>query len=740
MMKRFLLFATLCAASTCTSICARAGQVLPAQRLVWAHAMIVFPLDLDVVKPWLPEGYESAYPSYPLDARRNYPEGQRFAPDVRSAKAAGLNGFSVDIFQDGNAADGYLDAADQAGDFHIAACLDGVNETNAAAAIVKYCESASKHPSAAKVGAAFVIFTYGTGGSDQTPAMWQRVRAAVKARGYQIWLIPDLDKGGRSDDMLARAQEFFPVVDAGYTFGSALQRFPALADLYQRENKPFGGGMMPGYYRVGGGFYDARGTQTYRAEWHRHLAARPNWAHIATWNDLGETTQIMPDSEFNLTRSDITHWFANQFRGQELPWNLPRLYITTPKWIYDGQSGLAEGLVLNPLEHPLQVSLQLVDSQQRAVGASQTAIVAPHSDGAATMQVRFATIPKNRFYRARATLRDGQRVLSSVLSAPILLLEEAAQPNFAPIYYSIPALHALPGKVTIALDGTPTQGRTAHATIGIPPNTRVQFSDVIFNGEVLRNFLTQPPTPLEVPRHTGGTTTPDGARVVPAAAIKGGTEWGFYLARVIDEEYRVAYSDPIWVAPPQDVALKDRYHFDEGEGQIVRDASPFRHSGEGQNLVWIKPGFNNSPFAISFNGKDARLNLSLGSTPSGPLELKLAVRPRAYGGMFFCDSGGLWLTTTAEGHIQLVRLGPNGWATLTGNTSIPLKQWTQLTARWDGAKMQLWVNGALDGAVACPPKFASGRRALGYNPFGAGSGYYDGDLDEWRLRALPLLR
>lgn len=259
----------------------RAGQVSPTQSLIWSHAMITFPLDLDVVKPWLPEGYEGVYPAYPLDARRNWPAGLMQRPDVRSAKAAGLDGFSVDIFSDGNAANGYLDAADALGGPQIAACLDGGTDAQIVEAVVTYCGSAQKHLSAAKVGDAFVIFTYGTGG-DNRPERWQRLRAEIARRGCKTWWMPDLGADFGSKDYQQRIAAFFPVFEAGYDFGSAGDKLKDIAALYRAHGKPFGGGMMPGYYRLAGGLTDARGTQMYRDEWKRHMAPQTNWAHVST--------------------------------------------------------------------------------------------------------------------------------------------------------------------------------------------------------------------------------------------------------------------------------------------------------------------------------------------------------------------------------------------------------------------------------------------------------------------------
>lgn len=708
--------------------------------MAWAHAMITFPLDLEILKPWLPEGYEAVYTSYPLDVRRQWPGHFHEVPDVRSAKAAGLDGFAVDIFTQGNAADAYMNAADQEGGFHIAACLDGGDEAANIEAVARYCDSARPHSSAAKVGEAFVIFTYDT--PHLEPEAWARVRAELSRRGYKTWWMPDLgvDYSATNAAMSARVSSYLPLFEGGYSFGSPGARWDELVELYRKAGKPFGGGMMPGYFRVGGGFLDALATRTLRNEWKQHIRSRLPWSMVVTWNDLSENTEVMPSSDFNLTRPDITAWFSARFRGQRPPWNEPRLYITTPKSVYLNQAAPVEALVLNGSPKYLRARLQMLDSGGKPWGKPTESSVAPASDSDATLSLKLAAFPPGRFLRARATLLDGPKRLSSVISAPICIMDEEAQPGLPTLYHSIPAAQALGGRVSLKLDGTPRAGRSVLASVVAPPGVRAQFSEVLFNNEILKNFLDQPVTPLQVPMRTkNAIKTPDGSIMQPTGVIKGGTPWGFYMARVTDGRYRVAYSDPVYVAPEGDLKLKEQYSFDEGMGSIARDASAFARAGEAQNVDWIRPGRGGNGAALSFNGHDSRLNPSIYGTPNGPLSIKVSVRPRRFGGLIYADAGGTWITTDSAGHVQWVRLGgvdPHRWITAQSANTIPLGQWSDLECTWDGARLRIFISGRADGEAPCPPLFGSWRRAVGYNPFGTGSDYFEGEVDDLTIRSL----
>ena len=715
--------------SILVSTSAHAGEVSLQKKMVWAHSMIVFPLDLDILKPWLPGGYEQSNVAYPLDVRQNYPAGFHQLPDVRSAKEAGLDGFSVDIFVDGAAANGYMQAADQLGGFNIAACLDGGTVDEAIKAFSVYCENASKHPSAARIGDAFVVFTYNS--AAHTVAEWDHIRAGLKQKGVKIFLIGDLgmDYGPNGSELESRVSAYFSSHDAGYTFSSSKEYWPRIQALYKKKDKPFIGGMMPGYFRIGGGDEDAHATAAYRAEWHKHLASSVPWVHISTWNDLAETTAIMPTSDFNTTRQELTRWYASKYRGEKIDWKTPRLYITSPKFIYPGKTVQLEALVLNPGKRVIKVHAQWLDADCKPLGIRAQSTVRPNQEGTAVAELPIKEYPKGRFLRSEADMLDGSKVIARVISAPTLVLDPLAQPGYKLLYTSIPAHHALQAKVGIRLSGKPIGGKKSSVEIVSPSGVQPQFSEILFNGEILKNFLTIKPTPLTVPWHTSPTSM----------EIKGGTEWGFYYARITDSNYRTAWSDPKYVAPKGDLNLRESYQFEEGSGVQTVDSSPFRRVGILENVEWVSPGAKDSKYAVRFNGTNSRINPPLYQTPAGPFSMKLDVRPAAYEGHFFCDGGGMWMTTDASGHVVFVRLGgvnPHQWVTANSTGAIPLNEWTHLEFRWDGKMMLIFINGKQDGTAACRPLFSSWRRAIGCNPFGSGSAYYNGDLDNFEIKLL----
>ena len=693
--------------------------------MVWVHSMICFPLDLK----WLPEGYgENA----PLEQEKGLElrTGTGWAAtDIENAKAAAIDGFSVDIF-DGDDRN-YLEQADKVGGFLIAPCLDlsttpdAKKESGAIRIIEQNCRAAQGHPSAARIGEAYVIFLYGAG--MLPPEAWGRVRAQVARDGFPIFMVAAVEAGGdlsvESKFPKTLMASYLPHFEAAYSFGNTGPWWNETTALVRESGQLWAGGMMPGYDREtpNGGFSDARATAAYREEWHRHLASKPVWACISTWNDLAEHTELLPDSDWNVTRSELTHWFSAKFKGVNVGWTQPRLYITTPKIIYRNKTYPAEGLVLNPLSRPVRVSIEILDGAGHPVGSPQTSIVKPKQDGAATAAIHMNGFPAGRFLRARATLRMDAKVIASVLSAPILVLDEMSQPGYRLTYYSIPARQALPGTVKLAVHTAPDR-QTFQAKV-VSPHTRLRFVEVLHNAALIHNFF-DTPAAVTLPRRD-----PNGQTV-------GLTSCGFTIGRVTDSHFRVGYSDPFYSAPQGDVSLWEKFDFDEGEGETARDSSIYGKRGRLQDITWAVPGFKEHGACIRLNGTSSRVLLSDYKTPTSPMSLKLAVRPATLGGFLYGDGGGLICEIKPDGRLNFSLLTKDGWRPVASKTALKTGVWSQLEFTNDGQVSRIAIDGKLDAEALSGPLNDSGSPMIGGNPYGGDA--YRGDLDEFELRALPL--
>ena len=417
-----------------------------------------------------------------------------------------------------------------------------------------YVRTAANHPSAAQIMTngvqQYIIYTYSHG--DLSPADWTAVRqqlatGAASHAPVSVYFIADV-----SADLSAVNTDYFADFEAAYKFNyETAAESDDYVNLANNYSKPWAGGLDGGYDRetVGGGYNNALATSKLRAAWERSLQSRLQWMTIDTWCDTVERTEFEPDSEWNTTRGDITRWYSTRLRETAPPLTVPKLYVTTPNHVHLNQGAPAEALILNWSSSPAVASLQLVDQAGSPVGAPVTTVVPANTQGDATIQVSFNQVPTGRFVRAVATMLDTNgTVLQSVTSAPILVYERFETPDLRVNYYSIPADHAMP-KVGLQVTGNPVTGGPATARVTPPDGVSVRYAEVLQNTrEVADQFLQLSATPYATPIPLTYASQP-GYFSSPYAQYTSYKPEGFYVARVIDPDGRVGYSDPVWFGP-----------------------------------------------------------------------------------------------------------------------------------------------------------------------------------------------
>ncbi|UYZ64947.1 RICIN domain-containing protein [Hymenobacter weizhouensis] len=425
--------------------------------------------------------------------------------------------------------------------------LDG-----AANVIKQYAAKAAGHPSAARVThngvSKLVVYSYGSR-YNGTAAQWQAVKDELAAAGVPIFFVGDLVTEGNVVGNQAKITPYFSCFDAHWNFDPSAENFwPDLVKLLNDYNRPFAGGAMIGYNREpNGGYDDSRATGRYRNHWELSLASGVQWQNLVTWNDVSELHDLWPTSNWNWTLADLTAFYSAQMRGVAYPERLrtPQLYVTTPQRVNVGQTKSlpAEALALNTGSAAVSVQIQLVDGNGAPVGAAGSAAVGAGKAGAATLSVNLTALPAKRFLRAKATMTNASgAVVQQVLSAPILVYdtyEQTSDVKFSRTHYnSVPAYRAL-GSVGLSVAGDPRAAGGTTATVAPAAGTTVRFAEVLHNTYSVKNLFNQ----------ALSTAVPavDAYREAKKMNTSAG---GFYVARVIDEQERVGYSDPVYFAPP----------------------------------------------------------------------------------------------------------------------------------------------------------------------------------------------
>lgn len=491
---------------------------------------------------------------YPLEMRSSYSAPSRGVDQVQRMQDSGITGMQVLLngYEDASSQiNQYLGNADRHPGFLVAPCIAPDTKGQAVNLVKTYASLAKGHASAAKENGKLVIFTYGARYGKQ-PKFWRTVRNRLDQAGIATFMINDIGanmsmRGGLQSNLVT---PYFPVFDASYTFEDTVSEdWGALISLFNRYNQPYAGGIMPGYNREAGssGYRDAQGTWHYRHQWQLGIASGLRWQTINTWNDAVERTEIRPTSDWNWTRADITSFYSSKLRGTAYRSSAPQLYVTTAQTAHLGEVPQAEGMVLNPTGSPMTVKIQLVDKNQTPYSNLFSDVVEPYESDAITIPSNLTvnSLPAGRFLRARATMYDAAgNLVQEVTSAPILVYSSTEAPELKErtMYYSIPAAKALPGTVKLSLNGSPVLSpSSATATVNPPAGTAVRFAEVLQNTRQVKNMFDRAPFTTAIPLSNGKSII--GGQKISASAS------GFYVARVIDEQERVGYSDPIYISP-----------------------------------------------------------------------------------------------------------------------------------------------------------------------------------------------
>lgn len=513
------------------------------EKRVWTHYIPQVPPDFNVDDiPSTPYGS-----LYPLELKTSYKAPGRVG-QIQRMRDAGINGVQVLVYGsgDGTGMKGWLSAADiESPGFLVAPCIAVDTEDEAVRLVQGYASVAANHASAAKENGKLVVFTYGAR-YGKSPDFWRNVRNRLDSAGIATFLVNDTGanlgvNGGLQSDLLT---PYFPVFDASYMFDDRTPYYwNDILSLFNQYNHAYAGGVMPGANREipDGANTDARATEHYRQDWEAGLKAGLQWQTTLTWNDIVEHTEIRPTSDWNWTRADITAFYSARLRATPFPKSSPQLYITTPQKIHLGKAPRAEGLILNSQGSTMTVNIQLFDGNGQPYGDVKSATVPASSAGAVTIpdNLTVNSFPAGRFLRAKATMYDSAgNIVQQVTSAPILVYGSNEVPELLgrTLYYSIPAARALPGSVQLTLSGSPVSSSGgATATVTPPEGTVVRFAEVLQNTRQVKNLFNQAPFTTPIPLTNGG-----------AQAISTSPS-GFYMARVIDEQERVGYSDPFYV-------------------------------------------------------------------------------------------------------------------------------------------------------------------------------------------------
>lgn len=503
---------------------------------------------------------------YMLDLQEKETDPPRYAIGQRLLDA-GITGYSIGT-NPGDAFGGWKSAtmADFSANFpaiRLAICIASGSVSDIVYSVKSYIDVAKNYSCAAKINNKFVIFTYAPQDSSISVADWQSVRNQLISSGYPTFFFQDVNVNWNNGIPAATdITKWFPVFDGCYIWTDANYRNTTdwsnwnwfISLMNTNGNRPFAGGMLSGYNResLNGGYMEDSqggylGTSHLRAMLQGHLDSRLQWWHISTANDVSEESELLPSSWWNCSRADITRLYAYKSGAMpSKPVTTPHLYAVSPQHLHLGESLYAEALVVNWGTKPVSAQLELYDGDRSLVKTSAMIVINGDSVGAATFDgYVMNALPSRRFFRIKALLYDtAGSMVKSVWGAPICAYavnQSASLRNCS--YYAVPEQKVLPGNVSVSMQGNPALSG-ATMTISPPDGVTVRFAEALQNTKLILNgtqsqFIQYLATPYSVSVPTASYTVVGGEVVNPDRI-------GFYMGRIIDDQERVGYSDPVW--------------------------------------------------------------------------------------------------------------------------------------------------------------------------------------------------
>lgn len=183
------------------------------------------------------------------------------------------------------------------------------------------------------------------------------------------------------------------------------------------------------------------------------------------------------------------------------------------------------------------------------------------------------------------------------------------------------------------------------------------------------------------------------------------------------------------------------WHFDEGSGNQVFDATGNGNTGNIEGATWTTDSAFGS--ALSFDGVNDRI--SVVKTPSVDLTSQVTLeawvkRNSNTPGTIISSNGPFYIAINPEFRFPIdgtIRVGvytTDGWHEFSSITSLQVGLWYHIAMTYDGSRLRIFVNGVEDSyiPVSGPIRVVSQHLYLGWGEPGHNQ-YFDGIIDEVRI-------
>jgi hypothetical protein len=275
--------------------------------------------------------------------------------EIRQAKAAGIDGFTVNIMSiagtNWNATKNLMTAAELEGGFVVVPMIDATANVagQSAAAVADAIAQLYASPAAYKINGQFLLSSFA---AEKMAVSWwtEIVNRIESAHGkpvtFQAVFLATTD---------ANMTAFQALADHYGNWGVRTQWHNANGPDYAVKAKQYGKTWMAPVsvqdYRPTAGVYaEASNTGNLRASWQSAIDQSADFVQVVTWNDYSETTSFAPSRNHGTTFLDISRYYASWFKGGAKPAiTSDQVFLTHRTQFVSAAPALAHALARNGL-------------------------------------------------------------------------------------------------------------------------------------------------------------------------------------------------------------------------------------------------------------------------------------------------------------------------------------------------------------------------------------------------------
>ena len=700
---------------------------------------------------------QATWPGQPV--RTGFQGGVDAITDCSLASEAGIDAFAIDILVSHDAAangkclDGYMNAAatvysETGKPFFISPCLDTPSQLTPAAlagVIQNLMAMRSTRPEWPKFEGTPILWTYN--GTSGNAAYWKQTFLQLAALKVKVIIVLD------GCSLFATATAALPTTELN-TYAT----LPVALYAFRTDFNPLGmtkcrqylsahaptstaarltiGTIFPGYWSQTNGWYvDPQGTVRIRSDFDAAKSSR--WVTVTSWDDYAETTEFQPSIGLGTGRLDLLHSLLAQRGGGSWP-SISRFYLWQPNEIHLGENVSGEALAL-VASGPATVQVNLCDKNQQVLVAGTPITFKTPGVHAVPYLFPVTDMPANRVAYVSLVCQASDFPQQSFLSEPVCVWPSGDNP-----WRTLRGTMWQAGKQS----GTgPQMAVTLKSgfAAGLSATWPAQAGQMLLQQNF--NLVDLPSTNVAQETYTLNSTLVLGPypwdifNPTPTA-----TRWGFFDGFGVTPDGTVCWSEPTWVEPLGGYSwVTSLWHFNEGAGNHAADATPYANSIQLKGTAAWGSAASVGRTCLSLDGKNAYAQLPSGIFPKSDFTLAMQVMPVPDTGVkgytreqfLFCDvNASLILRIRDDGRLMAMRMTDDGtWSSATGNTVVPLNQWSQVTVTYDQQNLTVYLNGRSEAAAPCEGMRINTLTVLGINPAASNRGYFHGRVSEVQIQA-----